>query len=258
MPGDHARLTSAASARSSIGLVAWWPVVMVMFAIEALRRDPLERDHGQPAPDDHPGAPARARQQRLPLLRLGHDADRRRNRRDDRSSWSSTVRSRETWRCGRRGCVSAAIHIGLFIFGRAQAHDREDRSRRAPELPRALLDRLLGGDVTGAGNAAGGATDLLPVGPVPLPRAAPCGWAARPSPCRTTGTRTARGPRASSPRPVDRDVGPRLDRGQQDHDHHRPGRSTGGRRRPNHLNAPKRPAHDGRVQDHQHRRRRTE
>ena len=41
------------------------------------RRRDLERDHRQPAPGDHSASPARPGQQRLPLLRLGNDADRR-------------------------------------------------------------------------------------------------------------------------------------------------------------------------------------
>ncbi len=50
---------------------------------DVLRRR-LERDHGQLPPVGDPRSPARARQQRLPLLRLGRDPDRRAHRRPDR------------------------------------------------------------------------------------------------------------------------------------------------------------------------------
>ena len=69
-------------------------------------RHPVERHHRQPAPDHHPAAPARPSEQRLPLLRLGHDAGRRGARR--RSWWSSSTRSpAATSRCGPRGSSTA-------------------------------------------------------------------------------------------------------------------------------------------------------
>jgi len=47
-------------------------------------RHDLECDHGLVAPIDHSGSSARTGQQRLPLLCLGHDADRHSDRRSDR------------------------------------------------------------------------------------------------------------------------------------------------------------------------------
>ena len=62
----------------------------------------VERDHGQPAPGDHPRRDARAGQQRLPVLRVGGHPDRRPDRRPARGrAGRSAVRGPP--RCGRRG-----------------------------------------------------------------------------------------------------------------------------------------------------------
>ena len=63
---------------------SWWPLVGALFAIDGHARRVVERDHSQPAPGDHPAAPARQGQQRVPLLRLGDDAHRRSTRRRHR------------------------------------------------------------------------------------------------------------------------------------------------------------------------------
>ena len=126
-----------------IGLSSHWAPVLVLFAIDDAARDPLERDHRQPAADDHPGAPARAREQRVPLLRLGDDADRRRDRRPD----------------GRRG-----RHVRIARLGAAGdvARVRRDPrlalscgdARRSPPNaskrrgPRAALSSPASGDAT--------------------------------------------------------------------------------------------------------------
>ena len=68
--------------------------------------DALERDHGEPAPGGHPRPTARPGQQRLPVLRLGGDPDRRADRRRP-GRRRSTARCRGSGRCGCRGSSPA-------------------------------------------------------------------------------------------------------------------------------------------------------
>ena len=105
--------------------------------VEALLGDPLERDHGQPAPDDHPRASARTGQQRLPLLRLGDDADRcgdrrchrRRGRRRSPTATSAAGDLDPEWRS--RGPVRLRSH----------ASSRPRRSK--PPAPKASQNAYL-------------------------------------------------------------------------------------------------------------------
>ena len=102
---------------------------------------PVERDHGQPAPGDHPRPAARAGQQRLPVLRLGGDPDR-----GARSavSWSPgwTVRCRATAALRAPWIIAGAAQLVVAVVIGRSPHDGPDRrgaGRRLPVRPSAQV-----------------------------------------------------------------------------------------------------------------------
>ena len=148
-------------------------------------RDPLERDHRQPAAVDHPVPPAGARQQRVPILRLGDDADRRRDRRPD------GPRGRHV-RIARLGAADdvarvrrdprLALHVGTCVpsppNGSKRRGPKPRSALRLPATPR--RDRV-------AGEAAGAATEIHSTVTRRRRRSAlPGAPASRRSPSRTT------------------------------------------------------------------------
>ncbi len=103
------------------------------------RRRDVERDHREPAAVDHPRSPARPRQQRVPVLRLGHDADRLADRRVDH-------RGHRYVRLARAGAADAVADRRRGVFRavrvrRAEADDGEDRGR--PRQRHRANDRLI-------------------------------------------------------------------------------------------------------------------
>ncbi len=79
-----------------------------------VRRRALERDHGEPAPDDHPRPPARPGQQRVPLLRVGGDL---RSAASSAASWSprSTDRCRVRPRCAPAWIVPGVAQLVVAV-----------------------------------------------------------------------------------------------------------------------------------------------
>ena len=98
-------------ARSPSAFVSSWPWSPGCSLRDDVLRRAVERDHGELAPGGDPRSPARPGQQRLPLLRVGGDPDRRADRRglvavlDGRSS-------RER-RCGCRGSSPGSPTLAL-------------------------------------------------------------------------------------------------------------------------------------------------
>ncbi len=94
-----------------------------------LHRHHVERHHGELPAIGHPGPPARAREQRLPLLRMGRHPDRRLARRTDRRRARRSVLSRG----GPAGAVDHRRRGAAGVGGRRrpQAHDGASRGRQS-------------------------------------------------------------------------------------------------------------------------------
>ena len=129
-PSLAVALGGSAAGRDDIGLMSNVPAVAAMNLARRPARRAVERDHGEPAAVDHPRSPARPGEQRLPLLCLGHDPDRRhRRRRDRRPSPSGSATA--NWRCGCRGSSPAAIEIGLLVYAAPRLTTRRMEAARA-------------------------------------------------------------------------------------------------------------------------------
>ena len=79
-----------------------WVVVGLLLVVTMFVGRAVERHHGEPAPGGDPRPPPRPRQQRLPVLRLGGDPDRRPARWCDRRR-PGRAHCRGSGRCGCRG-----------------------------------------------------------------------------------------------------------------------------------------------------------
>ena len=130
----------------AIGVSSNW--VVVAASVRCLHRysGVVERDHRVAETDDHPGSPARTGQQRVPVLCVGHDADRARDRwapcfpwRGDRDvAWD--VAETPILRFG--GCGP-----GHVLLGSPAAHHRQDRG--SPRRRRSSASGTEGGQGRG-------------------------------------------------------------------------------------------------------------
>ena len=99
----------------------------------AVRRRPVERRHGQPAAGDHPRRAARSGQQRVPVLRLGDDPDRRCSAASSSRRPTPSAHARPP--CGCRGSSPAPGTSSCSCSTRSPRSPRRGSRRHAARAP---------------------------------------------------------------------------------------------------------------------------